>query len=498
MCSTFLPEILYRYTSSENPQRRMLASVDETTIKVVVGTLILILMAMRLLEPKKKNLPPVRGTLKDTFQAMNSATMPWYVLALGPGIFRLAMPWRTVVMVAEPKAAREVLASARVDKVIKGALVKEYTTIFSRRTTDATQTAKRKTAAPAFSAKRVENSVRSPAFQEVLAKLFKILDKEEPFDPASLMTMTILDILGKVSLAGIDFNTLEGDESSLGRTFLAELPKTLREFSGRRIFNPWRKYYYLLTEAGRDAYRARDKVWHVAQAVLDHHKQSSQEESTSEVSALLDHIVGKPTYGDDGERMAEIITYLVAGHDTTGYSLAFTLYEVAKQGSEFARRLRLEIKDPKEVHLQQDSLFDRTCKEAMRLWPVAALGPFRVVVDKNGLQINDYDVPYRATVVCPILAIMRTAPGLKNPESFDPDRWLDPAQLPSLRDSYMPFSVGLRNCVGMALAQAELRHVLAAIIQRYDLTLLTDFHPDFFLTLKPVGGLLKAITLNEE
>jgi len=459
-------------------------------------------------------LPPVIGTFGETFAKVGTPETPWLVLELkrlcGLGVFRLALPGY-VVAVTDAEAARFVLTSRAVDKRHGGGLAKDIPTVFTRRTFDPRQAPKRKLAAPAFSAKRVEATVRSPAFRRVVDDdLCAILDRGTPFDPSLLMTAAVLDVLGKVSLGGIDFRTLESyddDEggekrqsksesssssSSLGQTFLKELPICLREYSSRRMFNPYRKYYYRLTPSGRRAFVARERLWEVSAAVLRHRALLKNDD---DVCAILDHIVAaKGPYATDDERVVEVLTYLIAGHDTTGFSLAFALYEVAKRGPTFTAQLRREVKE--DTFLRQDSLFDRTCKETLRLWPVAAMGSFRRVTDPDGLHLKtqniDYHLPKNTTCMMPFLTIMRTAEGLKHPDTFDPDRWLDPDQAAALHTSFFPFSVGLRNCLGMSLAQAELKHILAALVARYDFALVADFKPDFFLTMKPLGGLLKA------
>jgi len=514
----------------------MLTVMLWTLVSAMVVALVVMMMGKR--RKRKEMLPPRVGTVRETMGKMNSAETPWFLLGLakrkaGDRIFQLAtVPWRTVVIVAEGSAARQLLSSGAVDKRGPGQLSRNVDTVFSRKTADARHAPKRKLATPAFSARRVDASVRSAAFAGVLQDLFAILDRGEPFDPARLLTMTSLDILGRVSLGGVDFGTLKSarqtgggggaeppqTKKSLGGTFLEALPVALREYSAKRMMNPWRKYYYAVTQDGQRADRARDDVWDVADAVLKAHASSSSSSEKNEpvlkahassssssekneITALLDHVTdpkNAATYASDKERLAEIITYLVAGHDTTGYSLAFALYEIAKQGPDFAAKLRQEINDDHDLVPQHEtSLFNRTCKEALRLWPVAAVGPVRRVTAKDGLRVTaasgrEYLLPHGATAFCPFLPIMRLAPGVHEPETFDPDRWLDPGQADGLRASYMPFSLGPRNCLGMAFALAELKRVLAAIVQRYDVTLVKDFRPDFFLTMKPVDGLLRA------
>ena len=471
----------------------------------IVAILLVVLQTKK--SKKVAPLPPVVGKMMETLKQLNTAETPWFLLKLamtlpaGQRVYRLALPPTAphTVVVADPAAARQLLMDKGTDKA---ALFDEFKSllsgmhsVFTLASKDPRQNPARKGTAAAFSSRRVENSLKTEAFASVLDDLFAIFDKGEAFDPAELLTMAMMDILGRVSFGGVDFGTLkavlnqEEDSNDMGSIFLKELPIGLTEYSMSRMFNPWRKYYYRLTKSGNRAALARDRLWAVAKEVFEHR---SKDETDG--CAILDHLVQNKNYTTDDERIAEVLTYLIAGHDTTGYTLAFTVYEVAKAGPEFSQKLRDEI--IKGDHKQIDSLFERTCKEALRLWPVAAMGSFREVTAPNGIHVEtnslDLFLPKGATLVFPMLPILRAAPGVPDVDTFDPDRWLDPKQAQALKDCFFPFSLGQRNCIGMALAQAEHKYIFAAIVKHFDLDLIEDFKSDYFLTLKPKGGKLRA------
>jgi len=62
-------------------------------------------------------------------------------------------------------------------------------------------------------------------------------------------------------------------------------------------------------------------------------------------------------------------------------------------------------------------------------------------------------------------------------------------------DALNPFSLGKQNCLGQSLAQAETFSIVARIITKFELSVETEGKVDFFLTLKPVGAILKAVRL---
>uniref|UniRef100_A0A7S0QJV4 Cytochrome P450 n=1 Tax=Cryptomonas curvata TaxID=233186 RepID=A0A7S0QJV4_9CRYP len=187
---------------------------------------------------------------------------------------------------------------------------------------------------------------------------------------------------------------------------------------------------------------------------------------------------------------------LVAGHDTTGYTLAWTLVELARNPPVQERLLaELDAANPGRGPWGPERLGGLVClggviKEAMRLWPVAALGSGRVV--EGDLPAGEFTVPRGAETLLPFFVIHRT--GIERPDEFVPERWEDPAAADALGRLFLPFASGRRNCVGQNLAMLELRMVLAALVQRFSVALApgAEVTAESFLTMRPAGALLLA------
>jgi cytochrome P450 len=118
------------------------------------------------------------------------------------------------------------------------------------------------------------------------------------------------------------------------------------------------------------------------------------------------------------------------------------------------------------------------------------MGAFREALEDIELPNNGIVIRKGMHCIIPMIPLNRAAVGVIRPDEFEPDRWIDPKQAQPLADSYLPFSAGNRNCVGMALAQAELVCIIAAVVTNFDIECVRDFTPDYFLTLKPAGGLI--------
>ena len=76
--------------------------------------------------------------------------------------------------------------------------------------------------------------------------------------------------------------------------------------------------------------------------------------------------------------------------------------------------------------------------------------------------------------------------GIREPDDFLPDRWMDgDIDAVKLKELFIPFSTGKRNCVGQTLALLEMKLVIATLFYSYDFELISEVEELYFLTLKP-------------
>jgi cytochrome P450 len=187
----------------------------------------------------------------------------------------------------------------------------------------------------------------------------------------------------------------------------------------------------------------------------------------------------------------ELVTLLIAGHETTATSLAWALRWVLPD-QELVARLRAEIAtagtDPQRIAKLE--LLDATVKEALRLQPIIPVVA-RVLKEKKRLGSLDLEA---GTVVAPCVYLVHRRPSLyPEPAAFRPDRFLTFKPSPS---EWLPFGGGLRRCIGAAFAIYEMKMVLASVLPRVDARLATD---DVRvarrgITLTPSGGLPIMVT----
>jgi cytochrome P450 len=230
----------------------------------------------------------------------------------------------------------------------------------------------------------------------------------------------------------------------------------------------------------------------------------------TEMEAVVDDIIAERRADPDGEDVvsrllaadltddepmspdqlrAEVVTFLVAGHETTAQSLTFACYLLATHPEVEARLVEelgreLGGDPPSVATLRALTFTDRVVTETLRLYPPVS-DIHREPID--GVDIQGYHVPPGATVSTPPWAVHRDPRWYDDPEAFRPDRWTDDfrATLPPL--AYFPFGAGPRRCVGERFALMEMTFVLASLYQNYHLELApeTTFEVTATVTTRP-------------
>lgn len=172
---------------------------------------------------------------------------------------------------------------------------------------------------------------------------------------------------------------------------------------------------------------------------------------------------------------AEVVTMLLAGHETTANAMSFTLALLGAHPEEQARVVAgLDAGDPGPL--------DRAFAEALRLYPPAWVLARAVSAP---MALGGAEVAAGSFLFVPIAAIHRDPRWWPAPDDFAPDRHLAPS--PAQRAAFLPFGVGPRRCIGEHFARAEARIVLAEILRRFELRCDAVPAPEASVTLRPAG-----------
>ncbi len=194
----------------------------------------------------------------------------------------------------------------------------------------------------------------------------------------------------------------------------------------------------------------------------------------------------------DEQLRDELITMLIAGHETTANALAWCLHLLAENPDQLAR-MHAEMDEvlgdrlPTAADLPNLPLADRVLSESLRLFPPAYVHA-RCTVDDD--IIGGHRIPKGAFVTLPQWVIHRDPAYWEEPLKFDPDRWLPERSEGREKFAYFPFSGGARKCIGDRFAKMESVLALVTLLRTVQLAPTPGKAPqtDPSITLRPKNG----------
>jgi cytochrome P450 len=199
----------------------------------------------------------------------------------------------------------------------------------------------------------------------------------------------------------------------------------------------------------------------------------------------------------DEQLRNQIMTLMLAGYDTTASSLTWT-WHLLSQNPGAAARLREEVRAtlhdraPRYADLEHLPYTRMVLDESLRLFPPAwTLGRRALGEDEIG---GYYVAPNTVIAIC--IYTLHRHPGFwKNPEAFDPERFLPENSAGRHRFAYVPFGAGPRQCIGNTFGLMEASLIIAGITRRYDLRLVpgTEVQPQAVFVLRPARDLMMSL-----
>lgn len=342
----------------------------------------------------------------------------------------------------------------------------------------------RRLAQPAFARSRLINldQIVVPAVQKLLERWETLCDQGQIIDVDQEMMRLTLEIVGK-ALFNID---LSQQASTLTHSVLTTL-----DYIVYRAKNILTLPLWMPTRRNREFIRGLAYLDQTVYRLMAERRKSG--ESGDDLLGMLlqarDPDTNQPM--SDLQIRDEVMTMLIAGHETVASALTWTWMLLAQDPS-VRQTLRHEIgavlndRYPTTTDLSSLPYTGQVFSEALRLYPPAWVISRKAIEED---EVNGVTIPENSLVILSPYVVHRNVRFWSDPEAFNPEHFSPRAEIN--RFAYIPFGAGPRLCIGSQFAQIEAQLILAMITQRFWLKLASDTPPqvDALVTLRPHGGL---------
>jgi cytochrome P450 len=270
----------------------------------------------------------------------------------------------------------------------------------------------------------------------------------EPFRSLDRMNALTLEVILRVVFGVTDESRLAKLRPLVNRTVDVS-PVVLLGWGYPLLqrFGPWK--------ATVDTQRALDEVMY---AEIAERRAAPDLAERGDVLSRLLAVEGEEKLSDN-ELRDQLVTLLLAGHETTATALAWTLYELGRDPRQLARAQRAADAADGKDHLEA------VLKESLRLHPVIPMVARHLM---EPASIGGIDLPRGTNVGPSILLAHARAENHRDPEVFRPERFLDGEVA---TNTWIPFGGGVRRCIGAGFSMMEGVAVLREVLRRYDIAL---------------------------
>jgi len=405
------------------------------------------------------------------------------------GIFQMDFGGRIGIFVHSAELASEICDEKRFRKVIGAGLgkVRDFAAdgLFTAHGTEPNWTKAHRVLMPAFSARAMRGYF--PMMLEVADQLVAKwqLHQGEDLWVADDMTRLTLDT---ISLAGFGyrFNSFASERM---HPFLESMGRALGEAMSSLTRMPFLKN---IPNRAREARYQDDiaKMFKLVDDVIAERKRHPTE-GADLLNLMLTAVdpESKTTLEDVNIRY-QVITFLIAGHETTSGLLSFAIYLLVRNPAVLAQAYAevdrvLGGERPDFSQMAELTTIDRILKETLRLWPTAPA--ITVGAYEDEIIGGQYPIAKNYPIQLLILALHRDPKVWENPERFDIDRFLPEREAAMHPHAYKPFGNGVRACIGRQFALVEAKLALAMVLQNFALYDADDYKLSVkeTLTLKP-------------
>jgi cytochrome P450 len=348
----------------------------------------------------------------------------------------------------------------------------------------------RRLAQPAFQRKRLEGfgAVMAEAARAMLDRWAPRAARGEAVDVAAEARRLALEIAAR---------TLFHADLGADADAIAEATTVAQGEINARAWLPVDLPEWLPLPANRRLRRAIATLDRIVRRIIEARRRSGAD--TGDLLSLLLHARDEETGRamSDAQVRDEVVTLLLAGHETTANALAWAWWSLGRD-AEAARRLDAEVaavlggRTPRFDDLARLPYTHMAVEETLRLFP-PAWGISRTPIAAD--EVGGFRIDAGSIVIMSQWVVHRDPALWADPERFRPERFAPAEVAARPRFAYFPFGGGPRVCIGSSFALAELVLVLAMAAQRYWIRLVPGqrVEPEALITLRPRGEILVTL-----
>jgi cytochrome P450 len=344
----------------------------------------------------------------------------------------------------------------------------------------------RRLAQPAFHWQRLAALVQgmTEGAQEVERRWETFLREGHELEITTEMTRLTLQIVGRVLLS----TDLSQRNDQLRRNLLIAL-----EHIDYRMSKPFSFPEVIPTRRNRRFIRALSQLDAFVFGLIRERRAAQSDMGDLLAMLLLAHDEETGETMSDRQVRDEVMTILLAGHETSGVALAWTWY-LLSQHLEVERRLHAELdavlggRTPSFDDLPQLRYTRMVIEETLRLYP-PAWGIARQSIAQD--EIGGYHIPKGVQLMVSQYVTHRHPDFWERPEAFEPERFRPECTAKRPKFAYYPFGGGPRVCIGNQFALMEMQLILATLAQRYQLSLVPGHRVEVqpLIILRPRYGM---------
>jgi cytochrome P450 len=387
--------------------------------------------------------------------------VPWLHRRYGDVItVRLLPGSRPLVLHARPEHAKEIFAGdpevfhAGKGNAVLGPIMGEHSLLLQD---GAEHKRARRLLMPAF------NGAALHGYEQLVADLAREeVDRwvpGEPFRALDRMNALTLEVILRVVFGVTDEERLAELRPRVNRTVDIN-PFVLLGWAMPRLqrFGPWRRTVENAVELDRLMY-----------AEIDERRDAPDLAERTDVLSRLIRIEEEGDVLADTELRDQLVTLLLAGHETTATALSWALFELGRDRAQLARARRAAAEDDR-------AWLEAVLKESMRLHPVI---PMVVRTLMAPATVGGRDYPAGTTVGPSIILAHASEENHPDAGAFRPERFLERHgnRVGPATNTWIPFGGGVRRCIGAGFSLMEGVAVLREVLSRYDVESLEDDEP---------------------